>query len=289
MTTFSQIFSSNNKILSLEFFPPKKIEGLESTKELIRDLSGLNPNFMTCTYGAGGSTRDLTKDIVSFIHRELNIPAVAHLTCVGHAKHEIDKVLEGLVDEGISHILALRGDPPKGETNFQAHPDGFTCARDLAKHISNKKNISVAVAGYPETHAEAKSPEADIEYLREKVDAGAELIFTQLFFEAEVYFDFCERAQAAGINVPISPGIMPIASVQQVKRFTKMCGASIPKSLGDSLSQFEGEEGVTQFGIDYATELSSVLLEGGAPGIHLYTLNKSVQSRPIIENLSSYF
>jgi len=288
---FSEIFkNADKKVLSLEFFPPKKTAGLDSTKAMIADLATLNPNFMTCTYGAGGSTRSLTQDIVGFIRQELKIPAVAHLTCVGHSQTEIDQVLDGLVDKGIKHVLALRGDPPKGDSAFQPHPEGFTCARDLAKHISNRGDMSFAVACYPETHPDAKSPEEEMDYLLEKVDAGAELIITQLFFDVEMYFSFCEKAKAAGITVPISPGIMPIASVQQVKRFTEMCGASIPKSLASQLSNFEGrDEEVVQFGVDYATKLSEQLLQGGAPGIHLYTLNKSVQARPIIENLSSYF
>jgi len=299
--TFNQFYSASSdsgsgknesakKVLSLEFFPPKKTDGLESTKSMIKSLARFAPDFMTCTYGAGGSTREFTREIVKFIAKDLNIPAVAHLTCVGHSSDEIDQVTQALESDWVCNILALRGDPPKGEEAFVAHPDGFACARDLVKHLKKRPGIGLAVAGYPETHSEAISPEADLDYLKEKVDAGAELVITQLFFEADIYFRFLERVQAAGINVPISPGIMPIGSVKQVRKFTQMCGASIPPSLAKDLEKLESSpESVSQFGIDHAVSLSEDLLKGGAPGIHLYTLNKSVQSEPIIEALSSYF
>lgn len=288
---FSEFFQeTSRKVLSLEFFPPKKEENLPSTKEMIRSLASYKPDFMTCTYGAGGSTRGLTQEIVRFIGRELDIPAVAHLTCVGHSSEEIDQIVQGLLSDGVSNILALRGDPPKGESSFSAHPEGFSCARDLVHHLSRNSELSLAVAGYPETHVEAVSPGADIEYLREKVDAGAELILTQLFFEADVYFSFLEKLEKAGISVPVSPGIMPIAGVKQVRKFTEMCGASIPEALASRLVELEDKpDDVRQFGIEYAVQLSEKLMEGGAPGIHLYTLNKSAQAEPVIKALSRFF
>lgn len=283
---FSEIYNQSKPILSFEFFPPKKKENLQQTFQMIAELGELAPDFMTVTYGAGGGTRSLTRQMVGYIHNDLKVPAVAHLTCIGHTTEELDQVLENLKSEGIDKILALRGDAPQSPSEVNSNQQAFSNAWELTEYITKRGDFSVAVAGYPETHRDAISPEADIEYLKEKISAGAEVVLTQLFFDSDFYFRFLEKTKKAGINVPIVPGIMPIANVSQIKRFTEMCGASIPKQLQKDLSSLENQpESVLQFGIDYATEQCQKLLSGGAPGLHIYTLNRCAQTKPIVENL----
>jgi methylenetetrahydrofolate reductase (NADPH) len=283
---FAEVYSQPEKILSFEFFPPKQAEGLEETKFQIRRLARCKPHFMTVTYGAGGGTREFTRRLVSFIHNELGQPAAAHLTCVGHSSSEIDAVLNGLAEEGINAVVALRGDPPEREKPFEKHPQGFVNALELTAHIKKHGGFSIAVAGYPEGHPEASSLEADIDYLKRKVDAGAEVVITQLFFDPEYYFRFRDKAVKRGIKVPLVPGIMPIGSISQIRRFTTMCGATIPGALQNALAVYEQDSsGLIHFGIDCAVKLCAELLAQGAPGLHLYTLNRSVQAQPIVESL----
>lgn len=284
---FSSVYRNNSAVLSLEFFPPKSESSLLDTISMIADLATLAPHFMTVTYGAGGGTRAFTRRLVSFISEDLSIPAVAHLTCMGHTVAEIDQILEDYHAAGVTNILALRGDLPKDYVPNSSHKGAFENARELTAHITSKnRSFSIAVAGYPETHREAKSAQADIDYLKEKVDAGAEIIITQLFFDNQHYYRFRENAIRAGINVPIVPGIMPISNVSQIKRFTEMCGASVPDNLAKQLDAI-GEDyvAVNRFGIEYAVCQCQDLLAQGAPGIHLYTLNKSLQVRPIVRAL----
>ncbi|MCC6953302.1 MAG: methylenetetrahydrofolate reductase [Deltaproteobacteria bacterium] len=282
---FSEIYK-RSRVLSLEFFPPKAESGVPETLALIERLAKLSPDFMTVTYGAGGGQRGAARELVTFIRDTLKLVAVQHLTCSRHSTAEIDAIADELIEDGIEHVLALRGDPVQGTSTFVAHPEGFSCARDLTKHLNARGQFSLAVAGYPETHREATSREADLAYLKEKVDAGAEVVITQLFFDNDFYFRFLDDLSPYNVAVPIVPGLMPIANVAQVKRFTSLCGASIPPQVAAQLSRLEGDpEGVVQYGIDLALEQGRALLERGAPGLHLYTLNKSSQVEAIIRGL----
>lgn len=285
---FSELYTTGGRPrLSFEFFPPKEIGQLDSTKRQILELGELNPDFVTITYGAAGSTRGFSQELVRFVKEETELGICPHLTCVGHSKSELVAHVDELLKQGVSNILALRGDPPIGQGTFQPHPEGFSCARDFVTSLRDRVNLSVAVAGYPEVHREAASKDNDLKYLKEKIDAGAEVIFTQLFFDEKVYFDFVESARKMGITAPIIPGVMPISNVQQLERFTKMCGANVPERIKSELQM--NSERVIEYGIDEAIRLCRALLGNGAPGLHFYTLNKSVQVRPIVEELSLHF
>jgi methylenetetrahydrofolate reductase (NADPH) len=287
--SFTDIFNTNKKVLSFEFFPPKEEINLEDTKSLIAKLAKLNPDFMTVTYGAGGGTREFTKALTSYINNDLKIKSTAHLTCVGHSKDEVEKMLNDLKSQGVSQVLALRGDPPKGET-FTPHPNGFSSSVELVEYIKNRKDFSIAVAGYPEKHLEASSMQADIDYLKLKIDSGAEIVITQLFFDSKLFLDFVELCRKNNINVPIVPGLMPIRNVEQVKRFTSMCGASIPTDVLGKLENYQNDaEAVKKYGVELATNIAEELLKNNAPGIHLFTLNKSLQVQQIAQNLASWW
>jgi methylenetetrahydrofolate reductase (NADPH) len=294
MLPFKEIFAAkklnNKKVLSFEFFPPKKEELLPATEALILDLASLNPDFMTVTYGAGGGTREYTKRLVSFITEKTNVPAVSHLTCVGHTKSEISNILKQLKEVGVSHILALRGDLAAGQTHFTPEEDGFSCARDLASFVKSEGDFSVAVAAYPEGHRDAKSKEEEFAYLLEKSKVPSECILTQIFFDPEIFINFCKDAQETGIDIPIMPGIMPVQGVSQLERFTAMCGSSIPAEMLAELKKVEQDkEKVIEYGTQYAIKQIKTLFEAGAPGVHLYTLNKSEQIKKMVESFSSYF
>lgn len=281
---FAEAYASGRPVLSLEFFPPKDEALLPDAYARMEHLSRMGPEFMTVTYGAGGGTRELTCRMVGHVRRALGATAVAHLTCLGHSRAEVAEVADKLQAEGVRHLLALRGDPPRGCTDFVPHPDGFACARDLARYLKDRGDFHLAVAGYPEVHPEAPSAQADLDYLKAKVDAGAEVVITQLFFDCDLYFRFVDRARAAGVEVPIVPGLLPIANAEQVKRFTALCGASLPDGVRSQLDDLQPHE-VVEFGTDYAIRMGEALLAGGAPGLHLYTLNRSPQSEAIIMSL----
>lgn len=269
--------------ISFEFFPPRTPEAEARLFDTVAQLAPLKPTYVSVTYGAGGSTRRLTRDIVVRIKREIGIEAMAHLTCGGHTKDELANILDELTTGGIENVLALRGDPPRGETVFTPTPGGFAHGSELATFIKGRWDVCIAGAAYPEKHPEAPDLETDVRHLTEKVANGARVLITQLFFEPQTYFRFVDRARAAGITVPIVPGIMPITDVSQIERFTRMCGASIPASLSDLLAGVRGDEAaVTGVGIEWARDQCRALLEGGAPGLHFYTLNRSHSTREIV-------
>jgi methylenetetrahydrofolate reductase (NADH) len=282
----SDLLRRDGPCFSFEFFPPKDEGGFEELFKTVALLKSLNPTYVSVTYGAGGSTRQKTVTLVTRIKRELGIESMAHLTCVGASKTEVQQVLEELVSHHMENVLALRGDPPKGQTRFVPSPDGFAHANELVEFIRSRYDLCVGGASYPEKHPECPTPELDLENLKRKVDAGVDFLITQLFFDNADYFRFVERARRIGIPVPIIPGIMPILSVPQIKRFTQMCGARIPAPLLKEIESVQDDAAAVESrGIEHATAQCRELLEHGAPGIHFYTLNRSKATWTIFQEL----
>jgi methylenetetrahydrofolate reductase (NADPH) len=283
----SESYQTGKPVFSFEFFPPKTDQGAENLMAAVADLKDkLQPDFVSVTYGAGGSTRDRTLQVVSRIQNELDLTAMAHLTCVGSSKSQLREIMRRMITENVENILALRGDIPEGETEFQRPEDGFEHATELVDYLANNYFVDVGAACYPETHPESPDTEDDMKWTKEKYDLGANFLITQMFFDNQHYFDFVDRARAAGIQAPIIPGIMPITNVAQIERFTKMCGATIPQDLQDRLHSVAGDPGaVMAAGIERAIEQCRELLEKGAPGLHFYTLNKSYATRSVLAAL----
>ena len=274
---------SEEPVFSFEFFPPKTPAGEANLYDAIAKLGPLDPAYVSVTYGAGGSTRDKTIEIVSRIRDEFGLEAMAHFTCVSATTDELRTTLDQMTELGFDNVLALRGDPPAGEDVWTKTDGGLEYSRELVELIRGDYDFSIAAAAFPETHIHASSAEDDLRYLKEKVDAGVDFLVTQLFFDNAAYFDFVERARAIGIDVPIIPGILPITNVAQLDRITTLCGAVVPDALRTELDARDGEpEAVEDFGVAYATLQCSELLAGGAPGIHFYTLNRSPATRAIL-------
>ncbi len=281
-----RILASDGPTFSFEFFPPKTEAGEANLYNALSELRTLEPSFVSVTYGAGGSTRGKTIEIVKRMREEYGLEAMAHFTCVGANVDELRGTLDEMRGAGIDNVLALRGDPPEGQEQWLKTEGGLEYSRELVELISADYPFAIGAACFPETHIHAESPEADLAHLVEKVDAGVDFLITQLFFDNELYFDFLARARAAGIDVPIVPGIMPITKVGQVERMAAMCGASIPDGLRAELhARGEDPEAVLDFGVAYATLQCAELLAAGAPGIHFYTLNRSPATRAILSAL----
>ncbi|HVS09894.1 MAG TPA: methylenetetrahydrofolate reductase [NAD(P)H] [Planctomycetota bacterium] len=280
----SEMHDRAGPVFSFEFFPPKSAEGGEALMATVADLkAALSPSFVSVTYGAGGSTRDRTLEVVTRIQKDLGLTAMAHMTCAGSTEAEICENVGSLIGNGIENILALRGDPPKGDERFEPVPGGFAHASELVEYLEDNYQVDIGGACYPEKHLESASEEEDLRWTRVKVENGAAFLITQLFFDNDHYFRFVARARAAGIDVPIVPGIMPITNVAQVERFTKMCGACIPDELLERLHRVQDDAAaVMASGIEHAIKQCRGLLDGGAPGLHFYTLNKSHATRSIL-------
>ena len=280
------LFDAHPQTFSFEFFPPKTAEDGEALFDRARELQKLGASFCSVTYGAGGSTRKNTIDLVCRFQAELGLIGMAHLTCVGHSQTELRDILFELKDRGVENLMCLRGDPPRGETVFTPAPDGFAHAAELVALARRSGDFCIGVAGYPETHPESVDTLQDLQHLKAKVDCGADFVTTQLFFDTQDYFDFVALARQLGIRQRIIPGIMPILNYRQIVRFTRMCGASIPLALQERLEPVaEDADAVFEIGVDWAWQQCEALLAGGAPGIHFYTLNRSRATQLIFERL----
>jgi methylenetetrahydrofolate reductase (NADPH) len=280
------IAGSDGPVFSFEFFPPKTDEGDRNLRATLEDLRAFEPDFVSVTYGAGGTTRGRTVELTHWIKQDLGIEAMAHLSCVGSTREDLQGILDGMQQAGIENVLALRGDAPRGETEWRPHPGGLHYSTELASLIVEHYPFSVGAACFPEVHPEAPDLAHDLRFLKQKVDAGASFLITQLFMDNELYFRFVEEARAVGIEVPILPGIMPITDVGQIKTITGMCGASLPPALLEALEwRAEDRDAVLQLGVAYATLQCAELLARGAPGIHFYTLNRSPATRAILSAL----
>ena len=280
--------SAKQPVISFEFFPPKTDEGVRNLldKHIPALLEG-RPDYCSVTYGAGGSTRDKTLAIVDAIQRQHGLTALAHLTCTGHTQDEVRSVLDKIRALGCKNILALRGDPPGGG-EFHKTPNGFEYASELVKFIREQNGFSIGVAGFPEGHiANKKGKHDDWNHLKEKVDAGADFVLTQLFFDNADFYEFRDYLTGRlGVRVPLVPGIVPITSATQITKFTQLCGSKIPPALREKLDALgDNDEAAAEFGIEYATQQCKALLHAGAPGLHFYTLNKSRSTLQILKNL----
>lgn len=282
-----ELLGKGSPTISFEFFPPKTENGWAQLYGAIAELHAIKPAYVSVTYGAGGSTRGKTIDLVARIQNELNLRSMAHLTCVGHSADELGGILDDLWAKGVRNVLALRGDPPTGQTDFKPAAGGFAHADELVKFAATRANFSIGVAGYPEGHPQCLNKTRDLEHLKRKMDNGAHFIVTQLFFDNEVFYWFRDTARKMGITAPIVAGIMPITNVTQIKRFVSMCGAKIHHDLLLKLEAVENNpEDAAKTGVEYAINQCNDLLRNGVDGLHFYTLNKSKASVEICRALA---
>jgi methylenetetrahydrofolate reductase (NADPH) len=282
----TELFGKGRPLFSFEFFLPKAAEDLDKFIADVKELKSLAPDYVSLTYGAGGSGRERTVEAAGRIQSETGLTTACHLTCIAHTRAEITAVLARLEALGIRHLVALRGDAPKDHPVPPADERDFGYASDLVAFVKERGGFKMAVAGYPETHPEAKSPEDDVARFAQKCGAGADWALTQLFFDNKDYFSFVERARAAGVTAPIVPGIMPVTAYAQLKRFESMCGASIPDELEARMARVQGDaQAVIHEGVEWGARQCRELLDGGAPGIHFYTLNRSHSTSEILSRL----
>ena len=289
----------DRRTISFEFFPPRAAEGIPDVLATLGELTAYSPEFVSVTYGAGGSTRAFTEEITvraketaasaapTDSGRRLPYEVMAHLTCVGQTTDELDGVLQRLDAAAIENVIALRGDPPRGSTEFVPVEGGFSHASDLVEHIGGNYEFGIAAACYPEGHAEAVDLDTDLAYTKLKVENGAEFLITQLFYDNRDYFEFVERARAASIDVPIVPGVLPVLSASQIRRFTALCGSKIPPELDAELVKYaEDDDGAREMGVEYATRQVEELWAADVPGVHFYVLNRSYSVSKILDHLA---
>jgi methylenetetrahydrofolate reductase (NADPH) len=280
------ILAERRPVFSFEFFPPKTSEGLSNLRETLAVLSNDAPDFVSVTYGALGSTRDTTIDIVKWIKQDLGIEAMAHFTCVGATKDELRTTLDEIEAAGVENVLALRGDPPAGQDEWVQTEGGLLYSTELIELLQEHYGFAVGAAAFPEVHPQAASSESDIEFLKAKQDAGASFLITQLFYDNEFYFDFVARAREAGVTVPIIPGVMPVTNLRNIRRITELCKSELPEPFERQLEAREDDpQALQDLGVAYATLQCVDLLSRGAPGIHFYTLNRSPATRAILAAL----
>jgi methylenetetrahydrofolate reductase (NADPH) len=275
--------ASGAPCFSFEFFPPRTEEGVAALVEAVEGLRSLDPTFVSVTYGAGGATREGTIELASRIKREHGLEAMAHLSCVGETTQGLVEILDRLAASGIENVLALRGDPPRGEPEFRAPKGGLSSAAELAAFISARHDFAIGGACFPEVHPDAPSLDADLDYLRSKVENGATFLITQLFFENRSYFEFVDAAREKGITVPIIPGVMPMTNYARIARFCELCEAFVPERLAAAMEGLGGDaDAEAALGIAFAARQCEELLAGGAPGIHFYTLNRAAATRAVL-------
>ena len=278
-----EIIASTQPCFSVEFFPPKTDEGRDLLLKTARELAALDPAFVSVTYGAGGSTRDGTVEISDLLHNQVGLETMTHLSCVGETTEGLGEMLDRIAAMGIENVLALRGDPPRGQDDFEQPEGGLGSAAELTGFIADKYSFALGGACFPEVHPEAADLDSDLDYLKSKVDRGATFLITQLFFDNRVYFDFVRAARAKGIDVPIIAGVIPIGSYAQTERICNLCDATIPQSLADAMATLGGDEQAEfELGVAYAAQQCADLLIGGAPGIHFYALNKAPATRAVL-------
>ena len=279
-------YATSQCAISFELFPPKSEAGIVSLCENVRRLSEFRPSYFTCTYGAGGSTQGTTLDVLRRVREITKLPVASHLTCVNASVQQLQQYLEKARENGTDYIVALRGDPPKGSEKFEAVEGGLRYAIELVELIRDQfPEFGIAVAGYPEVHQEATDAQSDLDHLKRKVDAGADIVITQLFYENDDYYRFRDRCQAAGISVPIVPGILPVTNFSQALRIATMCKASIPRSLQSAMNQCEDLDLQFKLGVEHARRQIVDLIAHGLPGIHYYVLNKSDAAAALLEGI----
>ena len=285
--TIADAYGPNRFGLSFELFPPKTPEALAALEHHVAELATFRPSYITCTYGAGGSTQDRTLEVISGVHRRHRLPVATHLTCVGCTPAELRAYLHRAVELGVDNVVALRGDPPKGETAFRPVAGGFSYANELVAFIRGEfPQMGIAVGGYPETHQEAPSPQADLENLKRKVDAGADVVITQLFYDNADFFRFREQCAALGIAAPIVPGLLPVTNLAQIQRIASLCGARLPEAFAAALARHQDDPaGQFEVGVEFAARQAAELLAADVPGIHFYVLNKSEAAKRVLAAL----